>query len=119
MLTDNEIDEIGETIYDALSADERAFLTEALKVTQVHEGDSFHSALGSLDFGYPVGQCSGEITEEDLRRLCSTLVWIRMDPRTSDGDWSRLLTRAFGDSHPRIASLYAAVGIPAAMTDVH
>jgi hypothetical protein len=63
-------------------------------------------------------QGSGEIMKEDLRRLCSALVWIRMDSRTGGGDWRRLLGRAFGDTHPRIASLYAAAGLPATKPDV-
>lgn len=121
MLTEDEQQRIGNSIYDALTADERSFFTEALKVTSVDEDDNFGCALGNLDYGFPVGQSVDgdlvEVNERDMRRVCGALAYLRTDPRSDDADWFRLLSGAFGETWDRVEALYAAAGLPETKPD--
>ncbi|MGG3812347.1 hypothetical protein ABEV34_11945 [Methylorubrum rhodesianum] len=105
--------EIGATVYAALTTVERASLREALRATQVDEYDDFHCALGNLGYGWPVGQGRGRrVTQKDARKMCGWLAELRTRPDTDDTDWGRLLCGAFGEADDRVAGLYVEAGLP-------
>ena len=111
--------EIGNTVFDQLTAEEKEHLAAAMLRAAASEDDGrdlFYKNLSNAGVAVPISE-SDDVTEADMRAMCRVLERARRNEAEVDEiDWDCLLTDAFGrGNEKRFLALYAAAARPASV----
>ena len=111
--------EIGNRIYEQLTAEEKVHLASAMQraaAAQDDGGDVFYCNLGNAGVAVPI-DAGDTVTESDMREMCRVLERARRNEAEVDEiDWEALLENAFGrGADERFVALYADAARPASV----
>ena len=108
---------VGDVVFAALTAKDKARLVKAMRFAAKSEDDDWRCALGNAGVGLPIREYDGKdkeavedpITDEHVRKMCAYIADAKVDYWTEASDWDRLLEGAFGRSRDRYRPLYDSV----------